>query len=176
MDDYARLCASWRTQCAGMIMYAFGFIDWPPIEEEFSPEVFRRMPSRKGSPASQFPELRPVGETEVKQGLMEFWHWRIRTRELIDSGEVLKPDAALKRAGLNNFDDIIRFSAKKAFETGTLTELMDDDFVFSGKPVRSLSKDEFSRASSIIIERHYALNWLCGMAPGNRWDDTPTDT
>lgn len=31
-------------------------------------------------------------------------------------------------------------------------------------------------ATSIIMERHFALNWLCGMAPGNRWDETPTDT
>jgi len=26
------------------------------------------------------------------------------------------------------------------------------------------------------MERHKALNWLCGFAPGNRWDETPTDT
>jgi hypothetical protein len=30
--------------------------------------------------------------------------------------------------------------------------------------------------SSATIERHFALNWLRGYAPGNEWDETPTDT
>jgi hypothetical protein len=29
---------------------------------------------------------------------------------------------------------------------------------------------------SITEERHFALNWLCGYAPDNDWDATPTPT
>jgi hypothetical protein len=29
---------------------------------------------------------------------------------------------------------------------------------------------------SVAVERHFTLNWLCGYAPGNEWDDTPTGT
>lgn len=35
--------------------------------------------------------------------------------------------------------------------------------------------DDWSPAVAIARERLHALNWLCGYAPGNRWDDTPED-
>ena len=53
---------------------------------------------------------------------------------------------------------------------------MEKDFAFLGKPFRSISPDEYQMATSIIMERHVAMNWLCGMAPGNMWDETPTET
>ena len=41
---------------------------------------------------------------------------------------------------------------------------------------RDLTDEEWSSIRSIAFERHFALNWLCGYAPDNRWDETPTDT
>jgi hypothetical protein len=35
--------------------------------------------------------------------------------------------------------------------------------------------NEWSPAVAIARERLHALNWLCGYAPGNRWDETPAD-
>jgi hypothetical protein len=37
-----------------------------------------------------------------------------------------------------------------------------------------LSDDEYSYCRSLAVERHKALNWLCGYA--ERWDKVPTDT
>jgi hypothetical protein len=82
----------------------------------------------------------------------------------------------MKKAGLNTLDDIVCLSAKSAYEKGDLEEIIDEDFVFEGKAFRTLSDNEYQRATSIIMERHYALNWLSGMSPGNRWDETPTET
>ena len=42
--------------------------------------------------------------------------------------------------------------------------------------VRDLTEEEWREVTSIAAERHFALNWLCGYAPGNRWDATPTET
>ena len=51
-----------------------------------------------------------------------------------------------------------------------------DDFPAKGKAYRDLTADEWSEVRSVCAERHYALNWLCGYAPGNDWDHTPTET
>jgi hypothetical protein len=55
-------------------------------------------------------------------------------------------------------------------------EVIDEDFAVHGKAYRDLSPEEWSEVRSITLERHFALNWLCGYAPNNRWDETPTDT
>jgi hypothetical protein len=53
---------------------------------------------------------------------------------------------------------------------------MDDDIRYFDKPFRNLSGEEKQLAKSIIMERHFALNWICGYSKGNSWDDTPTST
>jgi hypothetical protein len=39
-----------------------------------------------------------------------------------------------------------------------------------------LTDDEFLQLTSIAVECHRALIWLRGLAPGNHWAETPTDT
>jgi hypothetical protein len=132
--------------------------------------------SRKiGLFSSKLP-LKTKIEIDNKRDLMESWHWRVNTRRLIESGFKYEPDDAMKKAGLNNLDDIVKMSAKSAFERGDISSIIDDDYVFKGKPFRDLDSEEFAEATSIIIERHFDLNWLCGYAPRNNWDETPTDT
>ena len=50
------------------------------------------------------------------------------------------------------------------------------DFPALDKPYRDLTAGEFAGLTSISMERHFRLNWLCERAPRNRWADTPTDT
>lgn len=177
MDEYARMAASWRMECIAMIMWALNLItEWPAIDEETSPGLLDRIPIQKIGPRSKHPDLRPRNDIQSRRDLIELWHWRVRTRQLIEDGPPLKPDANMKEAGLNTYDDIVRFTAREAHRQGDLQKILGEDFVFLGKPFRSLPKDEYHMAASIIMERHYALNWLCGLAPRNRWDETPTDT
>jgi hypothetical protein len=177
MDEYAHRAATWRMECAGTIMWALGLFDrWPAIDEQTSIDLLKSVPIKKLGLFSPCPHLRACDEISTTRELIEFWHWRARTRQLIEEGRPFEADDNMKRAGMNSFDDIVRFSAKAAHEKGDLSELKDEDFVFLGKSFRTLSPEEYQMATSIIMERHYALNWLCGMAPRNRWDETPTDT
>jgi len=51
---------------------------------------------------------------------------------------------------------------------------MRGDFRAYGKVYRHLSPEQHAEAHSIAVERHHALNWLCGA--GETWDDVPLDT
>lgn len=177
MDEYAHLSASWRVEAAGMLMWALKVLnDWPRIDEELNPELLKKVEVEKLARPSKLLKLRNKEDIDARRNLIELWHWRVRTRQLIEQGRPFTPDENVKKAGFNSFDDIVRFSAKAAYEKGDLPEIMDEDFVFIGKPFRDLNQEEYQKATSIIMERHFALNWLCGFAPGNRWDETPTDT
>jgi hypothetical protein len=104
--------------------------------------------------------LRPADEIDRARDAAELWHWRARRT---------------KRAhGAGELDDAVRDVAMHAYEQGHLEEPIDGDFPAFGKPFRELTEDEVARASSIALERHFALNWLCGYS--DDWDGTPTDT
>jgi len=177
MDEYARLSAGWRVEAAGMLLWALNMLnDFPRIDEELSPDLFKTVKVEQPARLSKSLRLRNKEDIDAKRNLIELWHWRVRTRQLIEQGYPFPLDENAKKAGFNSFDDVIRFSAKAAYKEGYLPEIMDEDFVFMGKPFRDLNQEEYQKATSIIMERHFALNWLYGLAPGNRWDETPTDT
>lgn len=120
--------------------------------------------------------LRPVAEIERARGLAELWHWRSRTRQLLETGHAPPIPPGMSQLGVRNYPDLIRWTAEKALRDGNIDEVLDGDFAALGKPYRDLTNQEWSRVRRIAVERHYALNWLCGYAPDNQWDDTPTDT
>jgi hypothetical protein len=106
----------------------------------------------------------------------ELWHWRSRTRQLIEEGRPWPKELSRPEEGLVSYEAVARMAARAAKERGDLKHIIEDDFLAFGKPYRNISAEEYSIATSIARERHFALNWLCGHAPGNRWDETPTDT
>jgi hypothetical protein len=63
-----------------------------------------------------------------------------------------------------------------ARERGNLLVVSEGDFAVKGRPYALLSLEEWSEVRSISVERHRALNWLCGYSSNNDWDTTPTDT
>jgi len=67
-------------------------------------------------------------------------------------------------------------AAQAAHQRGDLQLLIGDDFAVKEKSYAELSPAEWPEVRSISIERHRALNWLCGYSPHNDWDATPTDT
>lgn len=82
----------------------------------------------------------------------------------------------MREAGLISFDSVVRQSVQNHSGDGTFETAIDEDYPAFGKAYRDLSADEWAIVQSITMERHFALNWLCGYAPGHRWDETPTDT
>jgi hypothetical protein len=79
------------------------------------------------------------------------------------------------KQGLRSYQDIVRRAVNAAHERGAVNFVIDD-FGVKGKSYAHLSTEEWSEVRSISMERHYALNWLCGYSPNNEWDQTPTDT
>lgn len=175
IDNYIHLNASWRTQAAAMLKWAIGFLDkWPELEDEQPPKIFQFLqdPVLSTRPVS----LRSDKEIDAKRDIMETWHWRARTRQLIGDGVPFPQDEMFLKNGLTCYDDVIRSSARFAKENGEIHAMIEDDFVFNGKAFKNLPEDEYHYAFSVIRERHFAMNWLCGYAPNNEWDKTPTDT
>ena len=176
MSETQHIKARWWMESAGVLLWSLGLVDsLPPYDPAASLDLLKRFPTNPVSAFLAGAELRSSAVIERERGIAELWHWRSRTRQLEERGEVFP---VLESAGqlVRSFDDIVRMTARKAFDRGTVAQILDDDFVAFSMPYRSLSPEEWSAVTSIVMERHFALNWLCGYAPGNRWDDTPTDT
>jgi hypothetical protein len=177
MTERQRINASWRMQAAAVLIWALGRVDgFPSFDTEVPPESLKPYPGESPSEFLRDARVRPHAEIDRMRDVAELWHWRSRTRELEEQGAVFPVDDAMRKAGIQSFDDVVRMTAKMAFADQSLGEIVDDDFVAFGKAYRSLTDAEWSSIRSITMERHFALNWLCGYAPDNRWDDTPTDT
>ena len=168
--------ASWRIESLQVLLWAVGAIDdLPPWNERARHDLADPNFAAMGKKFFSLCKLRSRGEIEAARELAEMWHWRSRTRQIIEAGQALQASPELQKAGLNSYDDIVRMTAKHGQETGKFSTL-DEDFAVGGKAYRDLSSDEWAEVRSITVERHFALNWLCGRAPSNEWDETPTDT
>jgi hypothetical protein len=166
------LNAMWSLESAAVLMWALGLIaDFPSFDNQSDPEILKQIPHEDINKFINNSRLLPEGEIERKRSLAELWHWRSRTRQLIVEKRV--PPQNL---GFDSFEQIIQQVANEAHKQGDLSEVIGNDFLAKEKSYRDLSDDEWSEVRSITIERHRALNWLCGYAKGNQWDKTPTDT
>lgn len=177
MSHQQQIDASWRLEAAQTLIWALGLLAaLPPYDTMAGHDLLKQIPS--GEPASfvRSATLRPSDEIDSARELAELWHWRSRTRQVIESGDPFPADENMKAAGFNSYDDIVRFSARNGAKEGLIPACVDDDFPAKGKAYRDLTSEEWSQVGSITAERHFALNWLCGRAPGNQWDETPTDT
>ena len=169
LDEQDVINASWRTESVGVLLWALSVLDdLPPYDDEFDgiPDIAPVL-----LPVDEVlgeVELRDPGEIERARDIAELWHWRSRTTQLIAE------QAAGERRIEQDLDAIVRESARRASAAGDIPAAIDEDFPAFGKPYRDLPPDEYARVTSIAMERHLALNWLCGLGPS--WDETPTDT
>jgi hypothetical protein len=177
MTAEQQIRASWRMEAALVILWSLNLVDsLPPFGTQASHKLLKHFPGSSLSDFLDAATLRSSDVIEKLRGVAELWNWRSRTRRLEEQGGKFPVDETRRQLGLQSFDDIVRFTAKKAHRDGILDQIADDDLVALGKPYRSLTQNEWSLVSSIAMERHFALNWLCGYAPGNCWDETPLDT
>lgn len=176
MTQRQRIEASWRIEAALVLAWALRRIaNLPPYDVDVNPQFLKSLP-KDPSEFIATAELRPQAEIDRRRDVAELWHWRSRTRELIERGEPFPSNQDFKRRGLRSFEDIVRLAAAKAAQDGVIDEPINGDFPAFGKAYRDLSEQEWAKIRSITMERHFALNWLCGYAPGGRWDETPTGT
>jgi hypothetical protein len=176
MTPLQQINATWRVESAQILMWALGLIPrLPPYDTQASHDLLKQIPSRDLAGFVSSASLRDGTEIQGARADAELWHWRSRTRQLIEEGQEFKANKKMKAAGLSSYDDIVRFTAKKVAEEGRISPIAGD-LPARGKAYRKLTADEWSEVRSITVERHFALNWLCGYAPENEWDQTPTDT
>ena len=139
----------------------------PPWDRQFTPqETIRTL--NLFAPIGPFLEkarLRTEEEIDTMRGLAALWHWRADIRRREETGG---PEEAQQLAVE------ARRVAAEAAERGDLQELIDGDFPAFGKAYSALSPEEYSEMNSIAVERHHALNWLCGYS--DDWDAVPTDS
>lgn len=166
------LNAMWRLEFAVALMWAMGIIrEFPAFDTQSDAELLKQIPTEDVGKFIHSAVLLPGEEIERKRSLAELWHWRSRTRQLMEMKKT--PPSS---TGFSSFDQIVQSVAKEAFQQGDLPRIIDNDFPAKGKAYRDLNDEEWSEVRSITVERHHALNWLCGYAPGNQWDKTPTET
>lgn len=177
MPAQQQVQASWRIESFQVLLWAMGALDGLP---EWSERANHRLTdpclAAIGKKFISKCSLRSRRQLEEARSMAEVWHWRSRTRQLIEEGRAFDPSPEMAKAGLGSFDAIVRFTAKQLKQSGELSQIADEDFAVGGKAYRDLSPEEFTNVTSITVERHFALNWLCGRAPENRWDETPTGT
>lgn len=177
MTEQQHADATWRMEAVQTLMWALGLLSaMAPYDTLASYDLLEQIPSGDVTAFVRSARLRDEAEIERAREVAEFWHWRSRTRELIERGDAFPSNETMKAAGFQSYDDIVRFAARNGAQKGTIPACIGDDFPAHGKAYRDLSEEEWSVVRSITIERHFALNWLCARAPGNKWDDTPTDT
>lgn len=169
--------ALWRIEAIQVLMWALGHLpSLPSYDTKANAEALKQIP--KSSPAEFIASasLRDQSEIDRAREIAELWHWRSRTRQLQEEGRPMPLTDAMKSAGLDTYEAVTRAAVRMAVKDGGLPTSTGDDFLVYGKAYKEMTPDEWADVRSITMERHLTLNWLCGFAPANQWDNTPTDT
>jgi hypothetical protein len=175
---------SWQIEAAACIAWALRLLPrlWPNDGQFDGGLDFQSLAAPERG-LVQTATLRPMEEIQAAAERIKLWHWRARQLQLERQGYTWPPANAtpeqiadLQSKGLNSLDGVVRATARLAKTAGTLDEILDEDLVARGKPFRELTEEDLSELLGIASERHKALNWLCGLAPDNSWEEVPTET
>jgi hypothetical protein len=160
-DDPAVVDAIWRGEALGTLLWALQLVELPAYDQPFDAEEVAAVQLDEA-------DLREAEELELERDSARLWHWRARTTSLQAAGALELPERYA------TFDQLIAATAMRGYEQGVLPAPMRGDFRAYGKVYRHLSPEQHAEAHSLAVERHHALNWLCGS--GETWDDVPLDT
>ena len=160
-EDPAVVDAVWRGEALGTLLWSLQLAELPAYDRPFEPHEVAATELDGAA-------LRDGEEVDLERESARLWHWRARTTGLQAAGAVELPERYA------TFDQLIAATAMRGYEQGVLPPPMRGDFRAYGKVYRHLSPEQHAEALSIALERHHALNWLCG--EGASWDDVPLDT
>jgi hypothetical protein len=153
--------AVWRGEALGTLLWALQLAELPAYDTPFDAD-------QVAGATVEEARLREADEIELECESARLWHWRARTTDLQAAGALELP------AQYASFDQLIAATAMRGYEQGVLPPPARGDFRAFGRVYRHLTPEQHAEAHSIAIERHHALNWLCGH--GGSWDDVPLDT
>lgn len=163
--------ASWRVESILCLLWALGYVSkLPPYDEQADSGLANNLPQESAAVLIGNATLRPRDLITSQRDIAELWHWRSRTRKLQESGRTFNlPDGM-------TMENVLQKTSARCAADGLIPTPLGADFPAFGKAYRELTREEYSQATSIATERHFTFNWLCGRAPENRWEKTPTDT
>jgi hypothetical protein len=171
VTDQMRVNASWLMESAECMLWALGYVDQlPAYDTEANVDHLNCWGSSTIADLLRNAKLRPTLSILEARDIAELWHWRSRTRQLQEE------DRPVNLPNGQTLTDIVKLAAEKAASDGLFASPVKSDFPVNGRSYAEISSDEWSRVRSIAMERHKSLNWLCGHAPRNNWEETPTDT
>jgi hypothetical protein len=159
--DAAVVDAVWRGEALGTLLWALQLVELPAYDHPFDPQAVAALDPDDG-------ELRDGEDVELERDSARLWHWRARTTDLQAAGKLELPPRYA------TFDQLIAATAMRGYEQSVLPAPLRGDFRAYGKVYRHLAPEQHAEAHSIALERHHALNWLCGA--GATWDEVPLDT
>jgi hypothetical protein len=165
-DDPTVIDAIWRGEALGTLLWALGRIELPPYDEPFDSDALLAVDAEGG-------KLRDADEIERERDAARVWHWRARTAELQTAVETGGRPVELPER-YASLDQLIAATAMRGYQQGLLPAPMRGDFRAYDKVYRHISPEQRIEAASIALERHHALNWVCGL--GESWDSVPLDT
>lgn len=172
VNTQQHLNALWLMESAVVLMWSMRLMpDFPAFNVQTDTDLLRIVPVEDIKEFINNAQLVSNEEIHRKRSLAELWHWRSKTRQLMERREPF-----LGGIGCTSYEEIIKDVVYRAHGNDDISNIIDNDFAVNGKAYKDLTVDEWAEIRSITMERHRALNWLCGYAPGNRWDQTPTDT
>jgi hypothetical protein len=157
----ATVDAVWQAEGLGTLLWALGRAELPPYDRAFDHGRVLAVPLDGAA-------LRPAEEIRSARETARLWHWRARTKALLEADAIALP------ARWQSFEQLVAATAMRGHERGLLPRPLRGDFPAFGTVYRELTPEQLAEATSIARERHRALNWLCGL--GSSWDAAPTDT
>lgn len=162
---------TWRTEALAALLWALGKLPAMPSYDKRvdSQYVFGHVPVLE--PVQGWlrgVRLRARAKLDAECDVAEYWHWRARTEMLRRQGFV-PPDG-------DTFEACIRRAAESALKKKIIPKVVRGDAPILGKSYGKLTDAQYADAHSVAVERHCALNWLCGYSDGGDWDTTRTDT
>jgi hypothetical protein len=160
-DDPALVDAVWHGEALGALLWTLQLAELPAYDTPFDA-------AEVASAALDEAAIRDGEEIELECESARLWHWRARTSELKADDDIELPPRYA------SFDQLIAATAMRGYEQGILPAPTRGDFGAFGKVYRHLSPEQHAEAHSIAVERHHALNWVCGL--GHDWADVPLDT
>jgi hypothetical protein len=154
---------SWEREALGVLGWALGWVDSiPPYDVGFRTDQVLAAFAAHGS-AAEVAYARPESAVRAARDLAEAWHWRVRTTAFEDE---------MRAEGMDPVE-VVRDAAGYLRDNAGLATL-DGDYAAYGKPFRDLDPSEFDTVVAITLQRHGALNWVCGIA--DTWDERASMT
>ena len=79
--------ASWRTEAVQTLMWALGLVpQLPAYDTMANPDLLKSVPFGEVSDFISSAQLRDQAEINRERDIAELWHWRSRTKQLIEEG------------------------------------------------------------------------------------------